>query len=254
MSNAEPSPDHYAEVYDQFFCGSSIRSEVWHIADRIFTKGMRLIDIGCGTGEDAIHFAQRGISVTAVDVSPAMIAQVKLKSGGGVRCEVADMRTCAVQDVFDGVFSNFSALNYVPDLDWLTRIRLTPGAHLVFTTLGRFYPLGSAVLIFKGHPWRAFKRFKPPFRQEVHGVNFTVYYHSLRKIRNALGRGVRLKEVLGLRALSPTQELAHLERFAAFRVLRPIDRWLCSHRSTAVLADQFISVWELPKTTEIGER
>ena len=135
---------------------------------------MRLVDIGCGTGEDAIHFASRGINVTAVDVSGAMIAQLKSKSGGAVRCEVADMRTCPVEDVFDGVFSNSSALNYVPDLDWLGHIRLTPGAHFVFTTLGRFYPLESAVFMFKGQPRRALRRFKPSFRGEVPGVNFNV--------------------------------------------------------------------------------
>jgi len=164
---------------------------------------MRLVDIGCGTGEDAIHFARRGIDVTAIDVSPAMIAQVKLKSGGSVRCKLADMRTCAVEDIFDGVFSNFSALNYVPDLDWFGQIRLTAGAHLVFTTLGRFYPLESAVFTFKGQPCRAFRRFKPSVRGEINGENFDVYYHSLRKILNALGRGVHLKKVLGLRALRP---------------------------------------------------
>ncbi|PYS02110.1 MAG: hypothetical protein DMG16_10175 [Acidobacteria bacterium] len=203
MSNAPPSLGQYAEAYDQPFCGSPIRREVWQIADRIFSRGMRLVDIGCGTGEDAIHFARRGIDVTAIDVSPAMIAQVKLKSGGSVRCKLADMRTCAVEDIFDGVFSNFSAPNYVPDLDWLGQIRLTAGAHLVFTTLGRFYPLESAVFTFKGQPCRAFRRFKPSVRGEINGENFDVYYHSLRKILNALGRGVHLKKVLGLRALRP---------------------------------------------------
>ena len=84
MSNSQPSLDRNVEACDHIFCGSPIRSEVWQIADRIFSRGMRLVDIGCGTGEDAIHFAGRGIDVTAVDVSAAMIDQLKSKSGGAL--------------------------------------------------------------------------------------------------------------------------------------------------------------------------
>jgi len=245
VSSVQDACDRQAAVYDGFFNPAEVRSEVWKIADRFFTKGMRLLDVGCGTGEDANHFAQRGLQVTAVDFSSGMIARIKMKCGERVRYELTDMRTYCPQDTcFDGVFSNFSALNYVSDLSWLGGIRVAPGAHLVVTTLGRFYPLESAILLLKGRPRLALRRFKESCEGEIEGIRFRVYYHSVRRLRSALGKRFRLKQVTGLRAFRPVPNLRHLERFEMLRLLRPIDRWWCSHRSTATFSDQFISVWQ----------
>ena len=41
--------------------------------DELFHAGERILDIGCGTGEDAAHFAARGVQVHATDASPAMV-------------------------------------------------------------------------------------------------------------------------------------------------------------------------------------
>lgn len=63
--------DRHAEVYDERFSrvalAQEIRADVWRIADAVFSPGARLLDLGCGTGEDAIHFAQNGCRVTAID-------------------------------------------------------------------------------------------------------------------------------------------------------------------------------------------
>jgi len=130
------------------------------IADRFILPGMHMLDLGCGTGDDAVHFARRSVRVTAVDVSPAMIARLKLKCDQMIHCEEADMRTyCPGGLRFDSVFSNLSALNYVSDLSWLSRLCLSAGSHVVLTTLGRFYPLESLIFLAKGKPRLAFHRF-----------------------------------------------------------------------------------------------
>jgi len=41
------------------------------------TGGSRLLDAGCGSGQYAIAFADRGYNVTAVDLSPEMIARAR---------------------------------------------------------------------------------------------------------------------------------------------------------------------------------
>jgi ubiquinone/menaquinone biosynthesis C-methylase UbiE len=79
VNSVQEAYDRYAAVYDELLAHSEIRRDVWEIADRFFTEGMRLLDLGCGTGDDAIHFAQRGLFVSAVDVSPVMIERLKLK-------------------------------------------------------------------------------------------------------------------------------------------------------------------------------
>lgn len=205
---------------------------------------MHLLDLGCGTGDDAIHFMRRGIRVTAVDISPGMLARLKSKGGDTIQCVEADMRTYASAGTrFNGVFSNLSALNYASDLRWLSRVCLTPGSHLVLTTLGRFYPLESAIFLLKGTPRLALRRFRRSCEAVIEGVRVDVYFHSIRAIQNALGPRFELKELTGLRALRAIPDLEHLERFRLLRLLKPLDRWLCSHRLTAVCSDQVVSVW-----------
>jgi SAM-dependent methyltransferase len=249
MSRVQQAYDRCALTYDLVFAGAEIRSEIWSIADRYCIPGTRLLDLGCGTGDDAIHFARRGLHVTAIDISPAMIEQLKLKCGGTIQCHVADMQTfCSREERFDGIFSNFSALNYVSDLRWLRRVNLTPGSHVVFTTLGRFYPLGSAISILKGKPRLALRRLSKSCLVVREDITFNVHYHSVRTIQDALGPDFELKAVKGLRALRPIPKFQHLQRFLVVRLLQPLDRWLCSHRLTAVCADQFISVWRYSGT------
>ena len=244
MSSVRQAFDRHAPTYDHVFRGAKVRSAVWQIADRAFSPGMKILDIGCGTGDDALHFVDRGIDVTAIDISPEMIAQLERKSAGKVQCEVADMRSFDPGGCrFDGVFSNFSALNCVADLDWLKRVPLVSGAHAVFTVMGRIYPLETAVFLLKGKPRKAFRRLGRSSNGVVEGVEFTVYYHSIRAIQKALGNNFELLEVRGLRSLMPAPHLDHLERFRLFRLLEPVDRWICAHRLTAVYADHFVALW-----------
>src|SRR5258708_34246175 len=50
-----------------------MRCEMWRWLDATFAPGSRLIDLGCGTGLDAIRMAQIGHHVTATDWPAQMI-------------------------------------------------------------------------------------------------------------------------------------------------------------------------------------
>ena len=39
-----------------------MRGEMWRWLETTFPPGARLIDLGCGTGLDAVHLAEAGIS------------------------------------------------------------------------------------------------------------------------------------------------------------------------------------------------
>jgi cyclopropane fatty-acyl-phospholipid synthase-like methyltransferase len=45
--------------------GRAQRDQVWRKADRLFRAGDAILDIGCGTREDAAHFAARDVRVHA---------------------------------------------------------------------------------------------------------------------------------------------------------------------------------------------
>jgi SAM-dependent methyltransferase len=50
-----------------------MREEMWRWLDATFAPASRLIDIGCGTGLDAVRMARLGHEVTATDWSARMV-------------------------------------------------------------------------------------------------------------------------------------------------------------------------------------
>lgn len=128
-----------------------MRREMWRWLDASFAGGGHLLDLGCGTGLDAVRMAERGYRVTATDFSPRMAERTR---GRAERALVSDrVRTLALgahelgqiagRELFDGAYSNLGALNCLPDLGRVSGecARLVkPGGRLVFTVIGRWCP------------------------------------------------------------------------------------------------------------------
>ena len=116
--------DTLAPVYDAHMEGDLwMRQVLWARYDSFFRPGDRVLDLGCGTGTDAMHLAAGGVSVTGVDASAGMVAlaQEKVASAGLadlVRLKVMDLNEIGGLDParFDGVISAFAALNTLPSL------------------------------------------------------------------------------------------------------------------------------------------
>ena len=124
---------------------------------------------------------------------------------------------------FDGLISNFGALNCLPDLVWMrtfARKALKPGTPVILTTMGRWYPLETLVFLLKGEFAQSFRRFQSPCEVTIEGLSVSVYYHSLRAMKRMLGPNFVLERVTGLRAFRPVPGFEHLERF---RILRWLD-------------------------------
>lgn len=75
-----------------------------------------ILELGCGTGNDAARLAGEGYSVTAVDLSGEAIKQARARFGSMVRFVVADMaqRLPFTGGGFDAVMSNV-AMHMFPD-------------------------------------------------------------------------------------------------------------------------------------------
>ncbi|MNJ47693.1 Tellurite methyltransferase [compost metagenome] len=79
------------------------------------TKRLKLLDIGCGEGKDAVFFARNGYDVTAFDVSDAGIEKTKkLADQTGVHVNVfkADLVDYRLDAHFDVIFSS-GVLHYI---------------------------------------------------------------------------------------------------------------------------------------------
>jgi len=79
-------------------------------------RPLRLLDIGCGEGRNAVFFARNGYQVTAFDTSARGIEKTKqLAADAGVKVEafVADINEFRLNESYDVLFST-GVLQYVP--------------------------------------------------------------------------------------------------------------------------------------------
>lgn len=166
-----------------------MRAEMWRWLDAIFTPGGRLLDLGCGTGLDAVRMARLGYTVTASDWSAQMVRRTAERSrdaqlGGRVlpvNVGAHELQRIAEIGAYDGVYSNLGALNCVPDLGEVARPcarLLKPGGSLVFTVIGRICPWEIAHYLLRGS-WARVKvryaRGQAPVRMNQRTV-WTRYY------------------------------------------------------------------------------
>lgn len=128
-----------------------MREEMWRWLDATFAPASRLIDIGCGTGLDAVRMARLGHQVTATDWSPRMVQRThdravseQLQAHVQAMAVGAQRLSCiAGAGSYDGAYSNLGPLNCAPDLSEVSRecARLVkPGGALVFSVIGRVCP------------------------------------------------------------------------------------------------------------------
>jgi SAM-dependent methyltransferase len=164
-----------------------------------FPVGARLLEIGGGTGEDALWLVERGREVVLTDASPAMarVAAAKLAGHAGASVEIApaealdDMANAlAGSRLFDGAYSNFAALNCVGDLNGFGRglaRALRPGAPALLVLFGVVCPGEMLVEGLRGRPRNMFRRFaKGEVPARLGGRTFTVRYHRRKDVARAL--------------------------------------------------------------------
>lgn len=165
--------DDLAVAYDTVFTasalGRSLRALTWERLDAALAGSRRVLEIGCGTGEDAVHLALRGARVLATDPSPSMLrvaAEKAAQAGCSRRIEFRCMpleRLGAelAGERFDGVWSNFGAVNCVPRLDAAVAelaALVEPGAPLAWVVMGKHAPWEWAWFLSRGNPRKAFRR------------------------------------------------------------------------------------------------
>jgi SAM-dependent methyltransferase len=82
--------------------------------------GKNILELNCGTGEDAIWIAEQGCNVTATDISANMIGELEKKimqqpqlSIKTMQCGFDEIKEKAAGSKYDFVLSNFGGLNCI---------------------------------------------------------------------------------------------------------------------------------------------
>jgi SAM-dependent methyltransferase len=249
-----PSPfDVMAADYDRSFGASAIgrrmRAATWRRLDAAFRPGERVLELNCGTGEDALHLAERGVRVLATDSSVQMLEMTRAKvarAGLGGLVEIAPLAieqlAHTVAGRFDGVLSNFGGVNCVSDLPAVARALtalLRPGARALLCVMGPVVPWEWAWYLAHGEPGKAARRLSrggAPWR------GLTIRYPSIGETRRAFAPHFAQRRVAAIGALLPP---TYAEAWAARhpRLLAALDR--CERRLETVpplpwLADHYL--------------
>ncbi|MEZ5178558.1 MAG: methyltransferase domain-containing protein [Acidimicrobiales bacterium] len=130
--------ERFADVYDDWY---AFRDDTPACVEAIaaLAGGGAVLELGVGTGRLAIPLAARGLAVTGVDTSPAMLERLAAKPGGdAVTAVLGDMADPPVGDAtFAVVFVAYNTLfNLVGDGEQQRCLanaaaRLAPGGSLV---------------------------------------------------------------------------------------------------------------------------
>src|SRR2546426_11782617 len=84
--------DDVAEWYERAFATSELADVPREAALRLLGDGPgRLLDVGCGTGAQTAAFAERGWSVTGVDVSAAMLRLARSRGLEVVQADASEL-------------------------------------------------------------------------------------------------------------------------------------------------------------------
>jgi len=204
--------DRLATEYDATFTNSSIgraqRKAVWECAQQVFTPHTRLLELNCGTGEDALHFAKQGFDVTACDVSPSMVMQARQKAAmvntDRLRFYVQateQINELPTQKPFAGVFSNFSGLNCVRDLGNLAEMllpMLLPDASLLLCFSTRYCLWETTWHLLHRDTRRSFRRWSGYHETRFNDLTVPIYYPTCRQIARSFARSFRLVGIYGI--------------------------------------------------------
>jgi SAM-dependent methyltransferase len=212
----------YDDVFTRTVIGRAQREIVWKVLADTFRAGDRVLELNCGTGEDALFLGRRGITVEGCDSSAQMI-EVAWKRRA---LEAPDLpirfRQLSTEDIrylrpalpFDGVFSNFSGLNCVKDLA-RTASELSSlvrrNGRLVFCLSNRICIWELVWFGVRGLFKKGTRRLGGSAVAHLGSKAIRVWYPTVRQIRRAFSPWFELRAVRAVGLFVPP---SYLERWA----------------------------------------
>ena len=229
-----------------------MREQVYRHEEEFLLPHSNILELNAGTGIDAIHFAQKGHSVFALDNAPGMVRQLQNKISAfhfedrirSARCSFTQLDALPAQQ-FDHVFSNFGGLNCIPNLQevisQLPRL-LKPNATITFVIMPRVCPWEIAQA-FKGKIRLAFRRFsRNGTSAHIDGYRFLSYYYSPAQVIKSFDERFSLARLRGLASLSPPPYFKAFpeQHPSLYRSLTQWDEQFAAHFPLNRWADHFI--------------
>lgn len=233
-----PQPfDAAAAVYDAEFTATLLarwlRESVQSYLAEAFRPGDHVLELGCGTGEDALWLARRGVRVTATDASLAMLAIAQRKATAAGLTHLIDFAaidlTCLPSAIpnsqfavphspFSGAFSNFGPLNCLSDRRGVAAALagwVRSGGKVALVLMAPVCPWEIGWYLLHGQVRLALRRFRTGGEAHVgDGRTIRVWYPTPKTLAAEFAPYFAVRQLVGIGSLLPPSYLSGL-----------VDRW-----------------------------
>ncbi len=211
--------DHIAHQYDDAFTWSPIgmlqRKLVWNFlqSSLVDNKPLQILELNCGTGEDAVWLATHGHKVWATDISEEMIKVAQHKARLNNVEELINTSAMNIMESvkkmdgkkFDLLFSNFGGINCLAPNElavWMQEqlpALLNPGGKMIAVIMPRFCIWESLYFLSKFRFRKAFRRLskRPVVGKLSTDSSVNTWYFSPKWIKK------HLPEVMVITAIKP---------------------------------------------------
>ncbi|MEA2573492.1 MAG: hypothetical protein QOH93_790 [Chloroflexia bacterium] len=255
---------HYDREQHQNLLALWTRARNLQVLRRAFRPGDRVLEIGCGTGEEALYLAKRGVDVLATDAAEGMIEVVRHKlqalerSGAGkgkvvprvlAARELAQLVEEFGPSSFSGAYSSFGPLNCEIDLGPVVAALsdlVQPGGRVVISLLSRFCAWETVWHLAKLQPHKAFRRWggytEATVRESWGEQRIPVYYWTPGAVERRFSPYFATTHRTALTWLLPPPYLERIVkgRPGLFRLLARLEVRLASRWPFNSIGDHFI--------------
>lgn len=257
----DPLASTYDDTFTQSPTGQYLRAQVHNRLNLHFRAGDHVLELGCGTGEDARYLADRGVRITATDVSEGMLATARAKATNNPRITFAnlDLRSLNPHSLaaftsplhregeqYVGAFSNFGPLNCLDDwrplAAWLSQ-QIRPGGIVGLGVMSPFCVWETLWHGLHGDFKTATRRWRKSTTFQVDGSteSISIRYPTIRRIMQDFAPYFKRTYVQGIGLFLPPSDVFGVieKRPRLMNTLMNLEGRFTSYQRLAHFADHY---------------
>jgi len=261
--------DKIAPAYDELFTSTAIgkmqRNIICKYLDESLpaNKQINILELNCGTGEDAVYFAKKEFNVVATDVSDEMLKITKEKINklgmsnyvATKKLDLTNVSDFNFEQKFDLVFSNFGGLNCVDEeslkkLSAVLSSILKDRGRIIFVLMPKFSFWDSFYFLMKVKFNKVFRRASSkPLNVNLNDGNVKTFYYSPKEIAYIFGTKFKVKNSKPVGFFIPPSFLNKffLKKKKTLRILDMFENSVSNFSSLAKFSDHFLIDMELKR-------
>lgn len=251
--------DIHAQNYDTVFTHSAIgkaqRERVYkYLEKKLATdKKLHILEVNCGTGEDAHHIFKQGHHIIATDISEKMVAVASDKYPEITfrALDITQINDTTFDQKFDLIFSNFGGLNCLSGQQLqgflaLSKSLLTSKGEVIMVIMPKYTLWERFYFLLKLQFRNAFRRnTKKAIHANVEGIQVPTWYYNPKDViafAKAYTKPTTIKPI-GI-AIPPSYLEPYFKNKPRFmKLLITLESWF-QHPFWAKYADHFLISFE----------